>query len=277
MADSDTTATADKSVSTDALETLEDETSDSSKETEAQDTGTDDSEASEETETDESNDTETDDSDDSDESKAENGSTAKQEQNRLGYQLRQIRVNDPFVAQARRTLTADYVNEEGITDDQREIRQMKADSYIEKLETSRATLVSDNQTVAEEIPIFNPASPEFKKDLYDRALLRFGRDSLEMSEPDAQGKQEIVGFKVRLLDYMREEADLYHAGSNGSKETKPKSDAKKEDKSEDKSKKDAKMDAASEDPGGVSDTKAQDTKDNDPIVNAFLDGFDSVK
>ena len=212
-------------------------------------------------------------------------STAEQNQNRLGYQLRQIRAGDPFVARARKALTDDYVNEAGITDDQREIRQMKADRYLETLETKRAQLVADNQQVAEEYSFFRPLNPdgtknpEFNEALYKRAVDRFGRDSLEMSEPDENGKQEIVGYKVRLLDYMREEADLWLAGRG---ETKGKTDPKKPDEKVETPKKDdaktqAEMDAASEEVGGASTTKSEaQAEEKDPMVKAFLAGFDSA-
>lgn len=213
---------------------------------------------------------------------ADDDSTAQKDQNRLGFQLRQIRAGDPFVARARKALTDDYVNAEGLTDDQREIRQMKSDRYIEKLETSRATLVSDNQQIAEEYPFFRPLNPdgsknpEFNEPLYKRAIERFGRDSLEMSEPDENGVQQIVGYKVRLLDYMREEADLYQAASKAGTETKPPVKPETKPAPKDKGKDDAAMDAASEEPGGASTAKTEADEENDPMVKAFLAGFDSA-
>ena len=192
------------------------------------------------------------------------------------------------MARAKKALQDDYVNADGISDEQREIRQMKSDRYIEKLETSRATLVSDNQKIAEEFSFFRPKNPdgsdnpEFNEALYKRATDRFARDSLEMSEPDEQGVQQIVGYKVRFLDYMREEADLYLAGrsQDTSKTPTPKKPApntdSKDDKSKGKGKSDAEMDAASEDVGGASTAKSDQAQDEDPMVNAFLKGFDSV-
>jgi len=195
------------------------------------------------------------------EAKAEDDSTAKKEQSRLGYQLRHIRANDPYIAKVRTNLQDNYVQAEGLTDDQRSIRRIESDQYVRDLETSRAKLVSDNNTVAAEIPMFNPNSPEFNKELYERSLARYSRDNLEL---DPQG--EITGFKTPLVDYMREEADGYLALVDKSK-PEPKKPAPNSN---------AKMDAASEDTGGTS-ASIPTPEDKDSISKAFLAGFESIK
>ena len=195
------------------------------------------------------------------EAKAGDDSTAKQEQNRLGYQLRHIRANDPYIGKVRQGLQDDYVQAEGLTDDQRSIRRIESDNYIRDLETSRAKLVSDTVAIQQEIPMFNPRGKGFREDLYNRSLERYSRDNLEL---DPQG--EITGFKTPLADYMREEADSYLALVDKSKvkdkKTAPDSNAK--------------MDAASEDAGGAS-ASVPTHEDKDPITKAFLAGFESMK
>lgn len=192
---------------------------------------------------------------------ATDDSAADKQQSRLGYQLRQIRANDPYISKVRQGLQDDYVAADGLTDEQRSIRRLESDQYVKDLETSRARLVSDNNTVNQEIPIFNPNSEEFNKTLYERSLARYSRDNLEL---DPQG--EITGFKTPLLDFMREEADSYLVLVDKKKpeDKKPAPDSN------------AKMDAASEDAGGASaSVPTQDEKD--PIMAAFVKGFDSMK
>lgn len=188
-------------------------------------------------------------------SEAGDGSTAEKDQNRLGYQIRQIRGNDEYVAKLRSNLQDNYVNEAGLTDEQARIRKLESDAYIKDVEQARATLVTDNDRVAQEISLFNPRSKDFNKDLLDRSLRRFARDQLNRDE-----NGEIIGFKIPLLDYMREEADGYLA--RGPIEAKSQETAA------------ATMDAASETAGGSSPTQA--TSKKDPLDAAFEAGFDSV-
>lgn len=187
---------------------------------------------------------------------AADGSAAEKEQNRLGYQMRQIRGNDTFVAKLRTNLNDNYVNAEGLTDEQARIRKLEADQYIKDVEGARTQLIVDNDKVAQEISLFNPNSKDFSKELLDRSLQRYSRDQLER---DAEG--EIIGYKIPLLDYMREEADAYTAGSASGK------------KADDTAA--ATMDAASDNPGGTS--PATTTPKKTPFDEAFEAGFNSVK
>lgn len=280
MADADTTATADKNKSDEALEDpgmaefLRNK--EAGKESAVEDTKESEGDADATAETEETTAESTEDeSSEPGETKAEDGSTAKKEQNRLGYQLRQIRAGDPFVSRARKALQDEYVNVEGITDDQREIRQIKSDNYLEKLERDRAQLVADGDAIAAEYDYLNPQDEaHFDKPLYDYLMAKFGRDSLIMSDPDENGKTEIVGYRTRLLDYIREEADLIARGSKGNS---GKTESAKTAVKLDKGKTEAQMDAASDEPGGTSTAKADNAKDNDPLVAAFISGMDSVK
>lgn len=251
----------------DALDTSATDDADKSKVSDSDAKDKDDSAAADDTTSDSKDKDAGDGSADDDASKADDDATAK-EQRRVGYQLRQIRQNDPYVSKQRKALQEEYVNEANITDDQREIRQIKADNYLKTLETSRAQLVADQQTVASEIPMFDPNSDDFRKDLYDRSLRRYGRDSLEQ---DDEGN--ITGYKIPLLEYLREEADSYRALSIDSDKSKP---DPKSSQSKTKTDDDAKMDAASEDAGGSSPTTTE-ASEKDPTVEAFLQGFDSVK
>ena len=191
-----------------------------------------------------------------DSAEAADGSAAK-EQNRLGFQLRQVRGRDPVVAKLRTTYQDQYVNEAGLTPEQAQIRKLEADAYIKDVEQSRAQLMADNDTAAREISLFNPNSKDFNKDLLDRSLNRYGRDNLDL-DPNTG---DILGYKTPLLEYLREEAETFLAGSNTSK--------KKQETAA------ATMDAASETAGGASPTQA--TSKVDPRDEAFMAGFNSVK
>lgn len=182
---------------------------------------------------------------------------ATKEQNRLGYQLRQIRTNDEYVSKLRTNLQDNYVSAEGLTPEQSQIRKLEADAYIKDVEQARAQIVSDNQKVSQEISIFNPKSKDFNKELLDRSLTRYARDHLVRDEQTG----EILGYKMPLAEYMHEEADTYLAGRNTVQKKRATATAQ--------------MEAAAEEPGGTSTARAEAKED--PMEKAFLDGFNSVR
>lgn len=210
-----------------------------------------------------------------DDDEAADGDAAKN-QNRVGYQLRQLRQKDEFVQKSRETLN-NWVNS---ADDNQEarLRRMEADQYLADVERSRAQLVTDGDRIIQEIPLFNPQSDDFDKAVYDRALQRYSRDQLITENVD--GVAQIVGYKQPLLDYMKEEADAYYAGVESAKKRNAKSaEADKTSKEVDKTsqkKKQAKMDDAGEVTTGSRSPESSKSESN-PVDDAFLAGFDSVK
>lgn len=236
------------------------------------------SEASQETNTEQSaqEDVQADDAEVSDQGDDDSGvdteaaddSTAQQEQNRLGYQLRQIRSNDVFVNRQRQNLQ-NWVNDPSITNDEARLRSIEAENYIEKVERARAQLITDEEQARKELSVFNPQSPDYREAIYDRAIQRYARDQV-ITEEDANGVQQIVGYKIPLLDYLREEADSYLAGVDSSRKTSTDS------KESDSKKAQARMDAASEvTTGGASPEAIKPAKS--AFDEAFEAGFNSVR
>jgi len=255
MTTKDDTATAEETKVVDVPAESSDEAKDTSTVTETSSTETKESEASETKGEGDKDEGTSDESKAGDKSEADDDSAAK-EQNRLGFQLRQIRGNDQYV-KTLRTNAQDWVNEAGLTDEQSRLRKLEADAYIKDVEQARASLVLDNERVAGEIPLFDKNSKEFDEGFVKRAFERYARDQLNL---DDEG--QIVSYKIPLLDYMREEADGYYAGSKR--------------KVVDNSKSQAEMDAATETPSSTSTEQAKPNAKS-PFDEAFEAGFNSVK
>src|SRR6266702_5443839 len=149
------------------------------------------------------------------------------EKNRQGY-LKRIKQRDNAGPKLE-TEKQDALNQIGDERDKK-LAALEWNNYITKVTQARKDIVSDNEKVQAQIPIFNPGSRDFNKGVYDRAMERYARDSL-IADTDG----EIVGYRVSLFDYLKEEADLYHAGSATG--TKKRSNAS------------ARMDAAADTPG----------------------------
>lgn len=257
MAEADGTATADTSTTTAAPAKSSDEAAEQQPGTETKKSQT------TETSTEETGGSEQDNSQDTkvagkqdDKTEAEGEPAAEKQEAQVRYQLRQIRNNDQYVGKLRSNLEENYVNEVGITPEEARVRKVEAEQYVDRVTRSRAELVADNDRVAQDISLFNPSSKDFNKPLLDRSLARYARDQLER---DSDG--EIIGYKLSLYDYMREEADAYYAGSSSAKDKQSQATAK--------------MDASAESPGKASPSQTEAKKT--PFDDAFEAGFNSVK
>lgn len=172
------------------------------------------------------------------------------EKNQVGYLTRQLKQKDEYIAKLETNLKDNYVDQ-GSDDNEQRIRNLEVRQYVKEVEQARSSIVSDNEKVARDIPLFNPESPDYNQTVHERALARYARDSIIADESG-----EIVGYKVPLYDYLKEEADLYSIGTeSGAKKGKTAT---------------AKMAASAETPGAASRRKS--ASDEDP----FLTGFNSI-
>lgn len=202
--------------------------------------------------------------DDADKSRSD-----KAKQNQEAGKLRLAKKSSESTSDLRQRLQTEYVDE-AENENQREIRQLKTDRYIENIERVGRDLQRDNEQAAREIPLFNPGSPEFNKELLDRSLKRYARDCLTQDE-----NGQVSAYSISLLDYLREEAGMYGAaGGNTSKSQKSQQeDAAAKKAKDDKAK--AEMDAAADAAGGASAQAAEAKKtDTDEFDDAFLAGMD---
>jgi hypothetical protein len=198
------------------------------------------------------------------EAEAEQGdSTAKKEQNRVGYQLRQLRGTDEFIRKSRDNLN-DWVNEAENQEDAR-LRRIEANQFLADVEKSRAQLQFNGEQAAREIDIFNPESDSFNQQVLNRAFQRYARDQL-ITDTDASGQVQVIGYKTPLLDYLREEADAYMAGVES---------AKSQGKPQHSPKPKTRTDSGAEVVGAVSPKTTEPPKS--AFDDAFDSGFDSIK
>lgn len=197
---------------------------------------------------------------------ADKSQSDKAKQNREAAKLR-IAQKNKDTADLRQKLQEDYVDQ-AADDNDRRIREMETDRYIENIERVGRDIARDNEQAAREISLFNPASPDFNKDLLDRSLKRYARDCLTQ---DSNG--QIVKYSIPLLDYLREEAGMYGAAYSGKQIDQQQAAAAKKAKA-DKAK--AQMDAAAEGAQGASAQAAEAKKTGtDTFDDAFLAGFDN--
>lgn len=205
--------------------------------------------------------------------KEDKSQSDKAKQNREAGKLRLAQKNEK-ISELRGRLQTEYVDAAEDEND-RKIRAIESDRYVERIERVNRDLQRDNEQAAREIPLFNAADTEhFDKDLLDRSLKRYARDCLTQDE-----NGQITGYSIPLLDYLREEADGYGAGSktqtpqqDASAKAKAAADAKKA--AADKAK--AEMDAASDATGGSSAAaaEAKRTQAGTSFDEAFLAGMD---
>jgi hypothetical protein len=200
---------------------------------------------------------------------AKDDSTAKKEENRVGYQLRQLRGNDEFIRQSRSNLDT-WVKEAETPEDAR-LRKLEANQVLGDIERSRAQLRTDGEAVSQEIAIFNSNSADFNQQLYNRAMQRYSRDQL-VTENDAGGTPQIISYKTPLLEYMREEAESYYAAVDAASKQKSASDEKKQ---VDKKTKQANLKDVAEEPGAVSPESTKPQKNG--FDEQFEQGFNSYK
>lgn len=206
-------------------------------------------------------------------------SEAEKERNREGYKIRQLVDSNPAVQLLREKLQPVVDN----TTDAAERKDLQRDlnDYVKDVARTHDDLNRDNEQVAVEIPIFRARNadgtpnPAFRKPLLDRALAQYARDMAIYDQngvTDANGNRIIVGYRMRLLDYMREKAEDYGFGSK--KPGQEKQLAKPTDKKGTTAADKAKMDAAADTPGGQSPSGSKAKgDDDDPFVAGFNDPY----
>lgn len=211
-----------------------------------------------------------------DEDEGEDDSDALKERNREGFKLRQLIDSSPVVKTIRDTLQP-WVDAGADPREQKD-RGRDVESYVKDVVRAQDDISRDNEQVAREIGLFNPGSPDFDESKTQRAYAQYARDmAIEdqngITVKDANGNDVplIVGYRMRLLDYMREKAEDYGYRSNSStSQAKPgkKSGAKAPAKDAK-----AKMDAAADTPGGSSPGGSRGGK-GDSFDELFLSGMD---
>lgn len=187
--------------------------------------------------------------------------------NRQQYKVRRLVSDNPGMRALRERLQpfVDDADDPSISKD----RQRDVDDYIRQAGQAQAEIQRDNESVQREIPIFNPESPDFRQDLASRAYAQYARDMCiedQNGAVDANGNPVIVGYRMSLLDYMREKAEDYGFGS-----MKPESGKQPAKKSKSKAK--AKMDAAADTPSGASAAAGSNKDDEDPFLAGFNDPY----
>lgn len=203
-------------------------------------------------------------------------SAAQKERNRSGYQIRQLVSSNPRM-QAIRERLQPWIED---TDDPAEKRDRQRDvnDYIRDAARAQDDIQRDSEAVAKEIPQFNPQAKEFDQVLYQRAMNQYARDMCIEDQngiTDKNGNPIIVGYRMRLIDYMREKAEDYglESKSTGSgKQTN--SNTGKSSKGKTSKTDKAKMDAAADTPGGASAASSKNKgDDDDPFMAGFNDPY----
>lgn len=209
---------------------------------------------------------------------------AKQKRDAEGYKIRHLINDNPVVKLVREKLqpVVDATQDESARKD----LQRDLNDYVKDIAQVHDVLQRDNEQVAKEIPIFRVANPdgtpnpEFNKSLLDRALAQYARDMAIYDENgvrDANGNPIIVGYRMRLLDYMREKAEDYGFGSKKTRNQDKQMDKKSNDDKDKAAKKkadQAKMDAAADTPGGKSPAEGKGkTEADDPFMQGFNDPY----
>lgn len=186
---------------------------------------------------------------------------ARKEEAQARYWERQAKKKDEVIETLTEQLQTNYIDQ-GEDDNEKRIRSLEARDYVGQIREARSTLLSDNQRVRSEIPLYNPDSPEFiGEENFDRLMTRYARDNV-ITKPvqgaDGKIKQEVVGYRQSLFEYFAEEADLLGGVRAPIK--------KETDK--------ANMDASAETPGGPSPSSRTSKGEED---DDFVKGMNSVK
>lgn len=205
-----------------------------------------------------------------DESEANPDEAKRKQEARERYLERQIGKRDEVIDQLTEQLQSNYIDKAPDDNDKR-IRSLEAKDFVTQIRDARSNLVSDNQRVATEIPIFNPSDPNYEvkgpngltpKDIHQRVLARYAVDNVILRPielPDGSVSNEVVGTRQSLYDYMKEMADLIGFGVS--------SGAKSQERAA------ATMAANAETPGGGAPAATRSKSDKDP----FIAGMDSVE
>lgn len=199
-----------------------------------------------------------------DEDEGEDSAPSKKE-NKLAYQIRQLSSNNPLMSRLQERVQP-WVEDATDAAEKRE-RQRDVNEYIREASRAQDDIKRDNEQVIREIGLFNPNSADYNQGLHQRALAQYARDMAvedQNGAVDGNGNPIIVGYRMRLIDFMREKAEDY-----GFQSKKPVTE-KQPGKPSSKNAK-ARMDAAADSRGGSSNSTGKDTEKKDP----FLEGFDN--
>lgn len=195
-------------------------------------------------------------------------SEAKKQRNREGYQIRQLIDNNPVVSTIREKLQPWVESAEDERD--RKDRSRDVNDYVRDIVKAQDDLQRDNLAVAREVALFNPQSEDFNESLTKRAFAQYARDMIIYDQngiTDKQGNPLIVGYRMGLLDYMREKAEDYGYGGSkpsGTSQDKP-GKSKKQSKAE--------MDAKADTPGGTS-PRGNRSANKESFDDLFRKGMD---
>ena len=203
-------------------------------------------------------------------------SAAQKERNRSQYQIRQLVSNNPRMQAIRERLQPWIEDTEDASE--RKDRQRDVNDYIRDAARAQDDIQRDSEAVAKEISKFNPQSNDFDQTLYQRAMAQYARDMCiedQNGAVDKNGNPIIVGYRMRLIDYMREKAEDYGLESKSTGSGKQPNSSSNTGKSKGKSKTDkAKMDAAADTPGGASAASSKNKGDeDDPFMAGFNDPY----
>lgn len=97
----------------------------------------------------------------------------------------------------------EYVAE---ADDEKEqaVRQLQAELYNQRVQSTEQSLVSDFERASAEIPLFNPSKPEFNQLALNDAIQEYNNGHINYDE-----NGNMVGVKTPFKDYLKYKANLY--------------------------------------------------------------------
>lgn len=90
----------------------------------------------------------------------------------------------------------------------RKLEILEAKQWIDTVERNQSNIVTENSRAQQEIPLFNPNSPEFNPIVYQAAIDRFNQAYVVTDEESGQvvGAYDRNGNQVSLLNYLQQEA-----------------------------------------------------------------------
>lgn len=127
----------------------------------------------------------------------------QERQNYLNQERAKIREAEAEFEQASRTGELDDIQQL-----RRENEIIKAQQWVDTVERNQANIVNENMRAQQEIPLFNPAAPEYNPAIYQAAIDRFNQAYVVTDEDSGQvqGAYDRNGNQVSLLNYLQQEA-----------------------------------------------------------------------
>lgn len=124
------------------------------------------------------------------------------------YYKRQLRKKDEYIAKLEQNLNENYVGNAGDETEQR-LRTVETQAYVNKVQAARSGLVIEHERAVNDIPLFNPDSPQYNKTAAETAMRVFAEGFLETDEDG-----EVVGSKASLYDFLQQQADVLKSVSS---------------------------------------------------------------